>query len=581
MASPMKPRARHSSLALVRLLLAEARPYWLPISGKFLVNFLSTPLALLTPLPLKVIVDSVIGAQPLPWFVGILVPESVTRSAFGLLVLAAGMYLLIACLNQLQALGSYALYTFTGEGLVLSLRKRLLEHAQRLSLSFHDSRGTADSLYRIHDDAPSIQWVIMDGLIPVVSSGLMFTAMAVVIGRINVELAVIALVVSPFVVMLGHVYDRRMGAHYSRVKELESGVLRVLQEIFASIRLVQAFAREEHETTRFSERSCEGMQARIRLSVAEGIVILATNLAIAGGTALVLFVGARGVQAGRLSLGELLVVIAYLAQLYGPLQTVTTQFTHIQSSLASARRVFEFLNETPEVVERADARPLRRAAGAIEFCHVSFAYRSAHPVLSGISLTIDPGTHVGISGVTGAGKSTLLYLLLRFYDPTGGCVLLDNVDLRDYKLADLRSQFAIVHQEPILLWTSVAENIAYGRPGATEREIVEAAKAADAHDFIRRLPEGYRTQVGERGVTLSGGERQRISIARAFLRNAPILVLDEPTSAVDANTEAEITEALERLARGRTSVTIAHRLSTLKYCDVRVTIENGGLQVVT
>ena len=286
-------------------------------------------------------------------------------------------------------------------------------------------------------------------------------------------------------------------------------------------------------------------------------------------------------QAGRLSLGELLVVIAYLAQLYGPLQTVTTQFTHIQSSLASARRVFEFLNETPEVVERADARPLRRAAGAIEFCHVSFAYRSAHPVLSGISLTIDPGTHVGISGVTGAGKSTLLYLLLRFYDPTGGCVLLDNVDLRDYKLADLRSQFAIVHQEPILLWTSVAENIAYGRPGATEREIVEAAKAADAHDFIRRLPEGYRTQVGERGVTLSGGERQRISIARAFLRNAPILVLDEPTSAVDANTEAEITEALERLARGRTSVTIAHRLSTLKYCDVRVTIENGGLQVVT
>src|SRR5207249_591762 len=355
--------------------------HWRPISGQFLVNFLSTPLALLTPLPLRVIVDSVIRAQPLPWFVGILVPESVTRSAFGLLVLAAGMYLLIACLNQLQALGSYALYTFTGEGLVLSLRKRLLEHAQRLSLSFHDSRGTADSLYRIHDDAPSIQWVIMDGLIPVVSSGLMFTAMAVVIGRINVELAVIALVVSPFVVMLGHVYDRRMGAHYSRVKELESGVLRVLQEIFASNRFVQAFAREEHETTRFSERSREGMQARIRLSVAEGIVILATNLAIAGGTALVLFVGARGVQAGR---------------------------------------------------------------------------------LSRVALTIGRGTAVGSSGMTGAGKSTLLYLLLRFYDPAGGCVLLDDVDLRDYRLADLRSQFAIVHQEPILLWTSVAENIAYG-----------------------------------------------------------------------------------------------------------------------
>jgi ATP-binding cassette, subfamily B, bacterial len=581
MIASLKTTTRHSNVTLVRLLLAEGRPYWPHLSAKFLVNFLVTPLALLAPLPLKLAVDSVIGEKPLPDFLRPWVPESVAASDFSLLVLAAGIYLLIALLNQVQTLISYALYTIAGEGLLLSLRRRLLEHAQRLSLSFHDSKGTAESLYRIHEDARSIQWVIMDGLLPIVSSCVMFVAMLVVIQRINFELAVVALAVSPFVIVLGHVYDRRMGASYARVKELETGVLSVLQEILASIRLVQAFAREDHETRRFSERSTEGMRARVRLSLAEGYVILATNLATAGGTALVLFIGVRGVQSGSLSLGDLLLVIAYLAQLYAPLQTMTTQFTNLQSSLASARRVFEYLNEVPDVVERPHARRLRRARGAVEFCDVSFSYRPDNPILSGISLTIVAGSHVGISGVTGAGKSTLLHLLPRFYDPTGGCVLLDGIDLRDYKLADLRNQFAIVHQEPILLSTSVAENIACGRAGATEKEIVEAARAANAHDFICQLPDGYQTQVGERGVMLSGGERQRISIARAFLRNAPILVLDEPTSAVDTKTEAAITDAIERLARGRTSITIAHRLSTLQHCDVRVVIEHRHLHLLT
>jgi ATP-binding cassette, subfamily B, bacterial len=504
----------------------------------------------------------------------------VAGSRSNLLLLAAGIYLLVALLTQLQALGSYALYTLTGEGLVLSLRTRLLEHAQRLSLSFHDSRGTADTFYRIHEDARSIQWVLMDGLIPVVSSCVTFVAMVVVIAQIDLSLALVALAISPFVVGLTHLYDRSMGAPYGRLKELETNTLAVLQEILGSMRLVQAFSREEHEARRFSERATAGMRARIRLSIAEGSIILATSLATAAGTALVLFMGIRGVQSGRLSIGDLLMVIAYLAQLYGPLQTVTNQFTNLQSSLASARRVFEFLGEVPEVREGAHARPLRHAMGAIEFRDVTFSYRADTPVLSGVSLTIPPGSHVGISGMTGAGKSTFLHLLTRFYDPTSGCVLLDGVDLRDYRLTDLRRQFAIVHQEPILLSTNVADNIACGRPGASVREIAEAAKAAHAHDFISRLPEGYETEVGERGVKLSGGERQRVSIARAFLRNAPILVLDEPTSAVDVATEAEIAGAIEHLTRGRTTITIAHRLSTLQHCDVRVAIESGRLRVL-
>jgi ATP-binding cassette subfamily B protein len=568
---------RQGSVRLVWLLLLEGRSYWPHLAAKLLVNFLVTPLALLTPVPLKIAVDSVVGSEPLPGFLRAVVPDAVAGSASNLLLLAAGMYLLVALLTQFQALGSYALYTFTGESLLLSLRTRLLEHAQRLSLSFHDSRGTADTFYRIHEDARSIQWVLMDGLIPVVSSGVTFVAMVVVIARIDLSLALVALAVSPFAVGLTHRYDRSMAPRYKRLKELETNALTVLQEILGSMRLVQAFSREQHEARRFSERATAGMRARIRLSVAEGSIILATSLATAAGTALVLFLGIRGVQAGRLSIGDLLMVMAYLAQLYGPLQTATSRFTNLQSSLASAHRVFEFLREVPEVRERHPARPIRRARGAIEFRDVTFSYRGDTPVLSGISLAVSPGSHVGISGMTGAGKSTFLHLLTRFYDPTSGCVLLDGVDLRDYRLADLRRQFAIVHQEPILLSTSVADNIACGRAGASAREIVEAAKAAHAHDFISRLPE---TGVGERGVRLSGGERQRISIARAFLRNAPILVLDEPTSAVDAATEAEIVGAIMDLTRGRTTITIAHRLSTLQHCDVRVTIEGGRLRVL-
>ena len=455
-----------SSVEVTRRLLAEGRAYWPHLAGKFAVNFLTTPLALLTPLPLKIAVDTVIGTEALPGFLRKAVPDAIAESDAAVLLLAAGMYLTIAFLKQVQALGSYALYTYTGEGLVLSLRRRLLEHAQRLSLAFHDRRGAADSLYRIHEDARAIRWVLLDGLIPVLSSAFMFVAMLIVIARLSPELAVIALVVSPLVIGLGHVYDRRMAPRYSMVKQLESGVLKVLEEILTSMRLVQAFSREEYESRRFAERSTEGMRARVRLSIAEGSLLLATNLATATGTALVLFIGVRSVQAGTLSLGALLMVIAYLAQLYEPLQTVTTQLTNLQSSLASGRRVFEFLSEVPDVVERPHPRPIRRATGALELREVSFAYREGSPVLSQVSLVIAPGTHVGIMGMTGAGKSTLLYLLTRFYDPVQGSILLDGVDLRDYRLADLRRQFAIVHQEPIMLWSTVADNIAHGRPEA-------------------------------------------------------------------------------------------------------------------
>ncbi len=442
-------------------------------------------------------------------------------------------------------------------------------------------KGTADSIYRIEYDAPSIRWVTIDGILPVVSSGVMFLAMIYVIARINLELALVALAVSPFVFVLVYAYDRRMRSRYINLKELESHALKVVQEVLTGLRVVKAFGREDHEQERFVHHSSEGMRARVRLSFAEGAIVLAVNLATAVGAAVVLFIGIRNVHLGILSLGELLMVIAYLSQLYGPLETISERFAQAQSSLASARRAFELLDEVPDVVERPQARPIKCATASIEFRGVSFGYGKESLVLREISFEIGPGTRLGITGMTGAGKTTLVSLLTRFYDPTAGQILLDGVDVRDYKLVDLRNQFAIVLQEPLLFSTSIAENIAYARPDATKQEIMEAAKTANAHDFIVRLPEGYETQVGERGMTLSGGERQRISLARAFLKDAPILILDEPTSSVDTRTEAAIVDAMERLMHGRTTFIISHRPSTLKNCHLLLVIEDGQFVALT
>jgi ATP-binding cassette subfamily B protein len=274
-------------------------------------------------------------------------------------------------------------------------------------------------------------------------------------------------------------------------------------------------------------------------------------------------------------------IMGYLAQLYVPVQTVSASIARWQSSLASAERAFDLLDETADVTERPNAKPLARARGAITFNRVSFSYDGRSRALRDVSFEAAPGTRVGLSGPTGAGKTTLVSLLMRLYDPTDGGILLDGVDLRDYRIADLRNQFAVVLQEPVLFSASIVENIAYARPDAAEREIIKAAKAADIHDFVMSLPNGYQTMVGERGMSVSGGERQRISLARAFLRDAPVLVLDEPTSSVDVKTEAVIVDAMERLMRGRTCFFISHRLSTLRSCDLQLRIENGELRGTT
>lgn len=568
------PAGRRS---VVCRILTEARPFRRQIVTVALLDLLATPLLLLTPIPVKIAVDSVLGDRPLPGFLQPLVPDTVEQSTFRLLVVAAVLQVLIVLLAEGQQVAAYVLRTVTGERMTVRFRARLFRHVQRLSMMFHDTRGTADSIYRIQWDAPALQWVTLYGLISMGSALVMLVAMAVVTASIDWRLASVSMAVTPFLFLLAHRYNARMRSRYREVKGIESNALEVVQEVLTAFRVVKAFGRERSEEERFVKRADEHVRAQIRLSWFEGVFGLLVNLTTAAGTALVLFVGVRGVQTGRLTLGELLMVITYLAQLYGPLKVISKEVATLQSGLASAERAFELLDEAPDVDEAPDARPIERAAGELELRDVRFGYPESPPILDGASLKISSGTSVGIVGRTGAGKTTLVSLLPRFFDPSRGSVLLDGRDIREYRIADLRNQFAIVLQDSVLFSTTIAQNIAYARPDADHDDIVAAARAAGAHEFILGLPDGYDTVVGERGMRLSGGERQRIGLARAFLKDAPILILDEPTSAVDVKTESSIMQTMERLMAGRTTIMIAHRLSTLESCDVIVEVRNGGL----
>jgi ATP-binding cassette subfamily B protein len=563
---------------LYRRLARELRPYWLRILGLLAVSMLATPLALLTPVPLKIVIDSVLGTQPLSPALETILP---TGSDTALLVGASLLLVFIAVLTQLQDLATAVLRAYTGERLLLDFRTRLFRHLQRLSVSYHDLRGTTDSTYRVQYDAMAMQQIAVDTIPSLVTAAFTLVSMVYVIAMIDWQLALVALGIAPVLLVVSWRYRRRLRSQSRQVKKLESGAMSVIQEALAAARVVQAFGREEYEEQRFTRHFHDGMRARIGYVVASSGYALVVGLTSAVGSATVLYIGARHVQAGVITLGDLTLVMSYLLQLYAPLKTISKRAGSLQNYLASAERAFALLDEEPDVREDPRAHPLRRARGEIVFDDVSFAYGGGQPVLRGVSIHVRPGARVGVAGATGAGKTTLVSLLNRFYDPTEGHIRLDGVDLRAYRVADLRAQFAIVLQEPLLFSTSIGENIAYARLGASLDEIVSAATAAGAHAFIAALPDGYDTPVGERGVRLSGGERQRISLARAFLRDAPVLILDEPTSSVDVHTEAAIMDAMDRLMEGRTTFMIAHRLGTLEGCDERIEIGEGRVDQMT
>jgi len=553
----------------------------LSIVSVFAVSLTAIPLTLITPLPIKIIVDNVLGTRPLPNYLKAIIPSSSQGSTQVLVLVAIGILLVGTILGNAQQLLNVWATNKVGNRITLDMRARLFRQMQRLSILYHDTKGVTDSTYRVQYDAPWLRLLVIDTLPPLATSVFTVVGMIIVTLLLDWELALIALSILPFLLMFTLMYRQRLRAGWKKVKSSESAAMSGAQESLSASRVVKAFGQEERENEQFLSRYTESASAALKVFVEGGVYNLLIGIVMAVGLSAVIYVGIGHVQAGTLTLGGLLIVNYYLTQIYGPLRDIGKRVLDVQQSFAGMDRFLEILDEEPDVQESPNAMRLTRANGQVAFEDVSFSYEQGHQVLQDVSFTLERGSCLGVVGPTGSGKTTVSTLVLRLFDPTRGRITLDGVDLRQYKVTDLRNQFAVVLQDTVLFSTTIAENIRFARPNATFEEIVEAAKAADAHDFITGLPDGYNTQVGERGMKLSGGERQRISIARAFLKNAPILILDEPTSALDINTETSILGGIQSLMKGRTTLMIAHRPSTLRNCDAIVTLANGNVVQMT
>jgi ATP-binding cassette, subfamily B, bacterial len=564
---------------MIRRAFADLRPYRWPILVLVVISLIAVPVTLVTPLPIKLLVDNVLSSQSLPGYLTIFVGSQVSKSL--VLALAIGILLGATVLTYLQNLVNVWYSNKVGNRMTLDVRERLFRQMQRLSVSYHDTMGAADSAYRTLNDAPMLRSFGVDSMIPLATSILTLGAMIVVMAYLDWQLALIALVVSPLMFLVTLVFRPRIRAGWRRFRASESAAMATAQESLGASRLVKAYGQEDRKSEQLVSQYSDSLSAQLSVQVNGAVYSLIIGIVTAAGLAAVLYVGIGHVQAGILSLGSLLVVNYYVSQLYTPLRNVGQSILDIQMSLTGIERYHSVLDEKPDVPEAPNALPLVRAKGKIAFQNVSFEYTKGRPVLHNVSFELPSGSRLGVVGPTGSGKTTLSSLILRLFDPTEGVITLDNIDLKFYKVADLRNQFAVVHQETVLFSTTIAENIRFARPNATMDEVVLAAKAAKAHDFITGLPEGYNTLVGERGMKLSGGERQRISIARAFLKNAPILILDEPTSSLDVHTEGAILETIQELMKGKTTLMIAHRPSTLRNCNMILVIEDGRVRQMT
>jgi len=537
--------------------------------------FLIAGFELLKPWPLQIVVDYVLGGKNPA-------ADSPLRVLFSM---PKAELLLLACVGMvLVNFGSGALtqlhyYTTirVGQNMVNDLRGALYAHLQRQSLAYHGRQRIGDLMYRITADSFAVQTMIMNGILPILSAVILLGGMLVVLFPMDAVLTVVALTVVPVLFVLISSFNKKIVSISTEARERESRVYSLVQWTMSAIKIVQAFTREDDEHRRFLGASRESLNWSMRLYSWQTLYSGVVNLTIAAGTALVVYVGARAVMTGTLSLGQLLVFISYLAQLYTPINQITQSWGLIAGARVGARRVFEVLDTEPDLPSGALFFPPEGARGAIAWRGVSFRYVPETPVLDGIDLVVAPGMKIAVVGPTGAGKSTLLGLLPRFFDPIAGIVEIDGVDARDYQLKSLRSQIGMVLQPPLIFPLPVRDNIAYGRPGADDAAIQDAARRAHIHNRILELADGYETMVGESGVALSEGEKQRLTIARALLRDAPILILDEPTSALDVETEALVMAAIETLMQGRTTFIIAHRLSTIRTCDQIVVLRDGGI----
>jgi len=551
---------------IYRRVLRYYRPFLgQTIFGLFL-SLIGIGLNLLKPWPFKVIVDDFLRAGP--------AIRSDWRIWIPLLCLAlVAIQVLWGIINWITN------YLFVKIGLqaLLKLRTDLYSYLQSLSLKYHDARRSSDSSFRVAYDSQSIQTIYNKGFTNIFGSTLTLIGTFVIMLRLDWQLTLVSLAIVPLIVGTIYIFAHRIRRESTSIQEQESAMLAQAQEGLSSIRMVHAFGREEFEVRQFQQQARQSLQANLRLTLTNVNSALVISTLMVVGTAAMYYVGTLHVLAGRLTLGSLLVFSAYLLMLYQPLESLTYTTWAMEGATAGAKRCFEVLDRQDDVVDSQNAIAISSAQGAIAFNSVSFGYGEDRIVLRDINLRIDPNQIVGLVGGTGAGKSTLFSLVPRFYDPTTGSITLDGRDLREITKRTLRAQIAIVLQDTLLFSTTVRENIAYGRPDATEEEIIDAARRAQADDFIRELPNGYASPVGERGGHLSVGQRQRIGIARAFLKNAPILLLDEPTSALDPTTESAIMDTIKELMLGRTTLIATHRLATIHGVDQIVVLEHGRI----
>jgi ATP-binding cassette, subfamily B, bacterial len=557
----------------LRTILHYLRPYRALASGSVIVIILSGLAALLAPWPLKIIIDNVLGGRPLPSWLARAFPF-LPAGGMPLLWFAVfgglGSALLVNILNVLE---NY-LNTKINLGISLDYRTDLFDHAQKLSMSYHDQRRSGMLIYLIGYQCDAASGLVM-AVPPLAQNLITLVGMFWVTFLIDRQLALLSMTVVPFLYYSVGYYVKHIQPRLMQVKGLEAETLGIIHEALAMVRVIIAFGREKYELDRYRTQGERAVDARVKLTVRQTLFSLVVNMTTAAGTGIVLGFGAYRALQGRLLPGDLLVVMSYVAAVYRPLEVISTTIGALQDQFINLRITMGLLDTEPEVKDVRGAVSLQRAWGRVTFQDVQFHYAGRSETLKDIALEIGAGKRVAIVGPTGAGKTTLLSLLLRFYDPSAGRILLDNVDIRKLTLRSLRQQIALVQQEPLLFSDTIASNIRYGRLEASPDEVVAAAQAANAHDFIMSLPEQYETVIGERGAKLSGGERQRIAVARAFLKDAPILILDEPTSAIDSRTEAVILDALDRLMVGRTTFMVAHRLSTVRNADVIIVMNHG------
>lgn len=560
----------------MRLIGELLRPYRWPVAAIFAVLLVQIATSLAAPWPLKVVLDSVVGNHPLPsWLSGLLQPLLGGAGKMHVAGLAAILLVLIAVISAIATYAANYLTETVGQRIGNDLRTRAYHHLQQLSLSYFDTHRVGPILSTLTDDVDTIQDFASASTLGIATDLLTIVGMLALMLYLQWDFTLVALAVAPVLLIFVSRIRKAVKAATHEVRQRESDIVSAAEEGLQSIRVVKAFDREDHQERQLAIAGQQAVDAALNARRVKSIVSPTVAVVVAACTAVVLWRGSALILAGAMTAGTLTVFISYLTSFFKPVQDLAKLTNTIAQASVGVERVSELLDAETGIEERPDAIEPRELRGALSFERVAFGYDESKPVLRDVSFDVAPGQLVGIVGHTGSGKSSLVSLIPRFYDPSAGIVRIDGVDIRDYKLHELRQQIGYVLQDTVLFRGTVRENVAFGRPGADDDEIIEAAKMANAHDFIVDMPNGYDSLVGERGLTLSGGQRQRIGIARALIRNSPILILDEPTAALDAQSEHLVMSALDRLMSDRTVITIAHRLSTIREADKIVVLGDG------